>query len=172
MTRALASGEEARRLREFVRCAELMKGRIAGARVARPEDAEELAQFLSHETIGPRIYTMPDPINACTMRAFIDDHLLQRARGEGILFVSFNSAGQATAYFDVELWRRNGPFASSAAPSGPSARAVALAARAAWPPWNGASISLALIASAKRLLATMNDRSVFFHDWASSTWAK
>ncbi|HEX5006713.1 MAG TPA: GNAT family N-acetyltransferase, partial [Hyphomonadaceae bacterium] len=75
-----------------------------GARVARPDDAAALAEFLSHETIGPRIYTMPSPINAETMGAFIDDHLMQRARGEGILFVSFNTAGQATAYFDVELW--------------------------------------------------------------------
>jgi RimJ/RimL family protein N-acetyltransferase len=103
-TRTLASGEEALRLREFVRGAELMNGRIAGARVARPEDAEALAEFLSHESIGPRIYTMPSPIDASTMQAFIDDHLLQRARGEGVLFVSFSSAGQATAYFDVELW--------------------------------------------------------------------
>lgn len=63
-----------------------------------------LAELLSHESIGPRIYTMPDPINAETMRAFINDHLMQRARGEGILFASFNTAGQATAYFDVELW--------------------------------------------------------------------
>ena len=103
-TRTLASREEAQRLREFVRCAELMNGRIAGARVARPEDAGALAEFLSHESIGPRIYTMPSPIDAATMEAFIDDHLLQQARGEGILFVSFSSAGQATAYFDVELW--------------------------------------------------------------------
>jgi RimJ/RimL family protein N-acetyltransferase len=29
---------------------------------------------------------------------------MQRARGDGILFVSFNGAGEATAYFDVELW--------------------------------------------------------------------
>ncbi len=103
-TRALASACEALRLREFVRSADLMNGRIAGARVARREDSAALAEFLSHETIGPRIYTMPNPINAETMGAFINDHLMQRARGEGILFVSFNAAGQSTAYFDVELW--------------------------------------------------------------------
>ena len=103
-TRTLTSDEEAQRLREFVRRAELMNGRIAGARVARPDDAAALAEFLSHETIGPRIYTMPDSINAETIGAFIDDHLMQQARGDGILFASFNSAGQATAYFDVELW--------------------------------------------------------------------
>ncbi|MDP3739395.1 MAG: GNAT family N-acetyltransferase, partial [Hyphomonadaceae bacterium] len=91
-------------MRSLVRQAELMNGRIAGARVARSEDAAALARLLAHETIGPKIYTMPNPINAETMCAFIDDHLLQRARGDGILFVSFNAAGEATAYFDVELW--------------------------------------------------------------------
>ncbi|RYD96533.1 MAG: N-acetyltransferase [Sphingomonadales bacterium] len=81
-----------------------MNGRITGARVARSEDAEALAGLLAHETIGPRIYTMPSPINTSTMRPFIDDHLMQRARGDGILFVSFNGQGDCTAYFDVELW--------------------------------------------------------------------
>lgn len=96
--------EEASRLRNFVRQAELMNGRIAGARVTRREDGAALAGLLAHESIGPRIYTMPNPINAETMTGFIEDHLLQRARGDGILFASFNAEGEATAYFDVELW--------------------------------------------------------------------
>lgn len=103
-TRTYVSDEEAERLRNFVREAELMNGRIAGARIARHEDAEALAGLLAHETIGPRIYTMPNPINATTMRPFIADHLMQRARGDGILFISFNGQGDCTAYFDVELW--------------------------------------------------------------------
>lgn len=103
-TRVAVAADEAQRLREFVRRAEFMNGRIAGARVARREDAAALAGLLAHESIGPRIYTMPNPINAETMTAFIEDHLMQRARGEGILFASFNGAGEATAYFDVELW--------------------------------------------------------------------
>jgi RimJ/RimL family protein N-acetyltransferase len=103
-TRIAVPGDEQLRLRDFVRRAEWMNGRIAGARVARPDDAEALAGLLAHESIGPRIYTMPNPINTKTMTAFIEDHLAQRERGEGILFVSFNDAGEATAYFDVELW--------------------------------------------------------------------
>ncbi len=103
-TRTCVSDQEAERLRAFVRQAELMNGRIVGARVARSEDAAALAGLLAHESIGPKIYTMPSPINADTMGAFIADHLMQRARGDGILFVSFNGAGEATAYFDVELW--------------------------------------------------------------------
>jgi len=103
-TRMVVAEDEAERLRRFVRQAELMNGRIAGARVARREDGAALAGLLAHESIGPRIYTMPNPINAETMTGFIEDHLAQRARGEGILFVSFNGQGEATAYFDVELW--------------------------------------------------------------------
>jgi RimJ/RimL family protein N-acetyltransferase len=103
-TRVCVSSEEVTRLRAFVRQAELVNGRIAGARVARREDAAALAGLLAHETIGPKIYTMPNPITAETMNGFIGDHLMQRARGEGILFVSFNGAGEATAYFHVELW--------------------------------------------------------------------
>ena len=103
-TRIAVSEQEQERLRDFVRRAEWMNGRIAGARVARLEDAEALAGLLAHESIGPRIYTMPNPINTETMTTFIADHLAQRERGDGILFVSFNAAGEATAYFDVELW--------------------------------------------------------------------
>ena len=103
-TRQVVPVAEAERLRDFTRMAEFMNGRIAGARVARTADAAALAGLLCHESIGPRIYTMPSPINAETMTGFIADHLEQRARGEGILFVSFNAAGEATAYFDVELW--------------------------------------------------------------------
>jgi len=103
-TRTCVCADEEARLRDTVRGAEWMNGRIAGARVARPEDAEALAGLLAHESIGPKIYTMPNPINAGTMRGFIADHLMQRARGDGILFVSFNAAGDATAYFDVEVW--------------------------------------------------------------------
>jgi RimJ/RimL family protein N-acetyltransferase len=103
-TRIAIPGDEQLRLRDFVRRAEWMNGRIAGARVARPDDAAALAGLLAHESIGPRIYTMPNPINTDTMTTFINDHLAQRERGDGILFVSFNDAGEATAYFDVELW--------------------------------------------------------------------
>ena len=103
-TREAVPPSEAQRLRTFVQQAELMNGRIAGARVARREDGAALAGLLEHESIGPRIYTMPNPINAETLTTFIQDHLVQRARGEGILFVSFNGEGEATAYFDVELW--------------------------------------------------------------------
>jgi RimJ/RimL family protein N-acetyltransferase len=103
-SRVCVCAEEDQRLRDVVRSAEEMNGRIAGARVARETDAAALAELLAHASIGPKIYTMPDPINAETMTVFITDHLMQRARGEGVLFASFNARGEATAYFDVEVW--------------------------------------------------------------------
>ncbi len=62
--------EQPERSRDFVRPAEFMNGRIAGARVAQREDATAIAGLLSHDSIGPRFYTMPNPINAETMTAF------------------------------------------------------------------------------------------------------
>lgn len=103
-TRIRVPNAEADRLRAFVRQVEFMNGRIAGARLAQRQDAAALAGLLSHESIGPKIYTLPNPISELTMGWFIEDHLMQHARGEGVLFVSFNGAGEATAYFDVELW--------------------------------------------------------------------
>jgi len=103
-TRLAVELGEAARLRVFIRSAELVNGRIAGARLAQPADAAALAALLSHESIGTRIYTMPSPINAQTMQRFIGAHLEERARGEDILLASFNAMGEATAYSDVQVW--------------------------------------------------------------------
>ncbi len=103
-TRIPASVAEQERLRNVVRQAALMGGRIPDARVARPEDAAELADLLADPSIGPRLYTLPTQIDADTMQDFIVRHLEEREAGTGILFLSFNAAGKATAYFDLELW--------------------------------------------------------------------
>lgn len=103
-TRIAATREESERLRSVVRHAERIPGRFGDVRVVMPEDAAALAAFLSHESIGPRIYTLPPVIDEASMRPFIEAHLLERARGEGILFAVFAPGGEVLAYFDVELW--------------------------------------------------------------------
>ena len=103
-TRRCVRAHEAEHFRSYIRNCDFMHGRIVGARVARPEDAAALAGLLSDPSIGPRIYTMPPVIDEPSMSDLIGDHLMQRARGEGILFLAFDTAGEATAYFDVELW--------------------------------------------------------------------
>jgi RimJ/RimL family protein N-acetyltransferase len=103
-TRIAVSQAEIERLQSVIRQAERIPGRFGDVRVVVPEDAPALAAFLAHDSIGPRIYTMPPVIDAASMRPFIDDHLRQRARGEGVLFAVFSPAGDVLAYFDVELW--------------------------------------------------------------------
>lgn len=170
-TRTCVSNAEADRLRTFVRGAEFMNGRIAGARVARREDATALAGLLAHESIGPRIYTMPNPINSDTMRGFIDDHLMQRARGDGILFVSFNGAGEATAYFDVELWPQ-----WSIAKFGGAVKAErqgrGFGGAAASLPSSGVSTSSASLAYVRRRHAITTAQSVCYRASASFRWVK
>jgi hypothetical protein len=113
-TRLPAPVEEAERLRDFVRAAELMNGRIAGARVARTGDAAALAGLLAHESIGPRIYTMPNPINAETMTAFIADHLEQRERGKASCLRHSLPRGRRRP-ISMSSYGRNGRSRSSAA---------------------------------------------------------
>ncbi len=103
-TRQAVTPDEAERLRSVIRQAECIPGRFGDVRVTLPQDADALARLLSHESIGPRIYTMPPVIDASSMRTFIEDHLMERARGEGILFTVFAPDGEALAYFDVQLW--------------------------------------------------------------------
>jgi RimJ/RimL family protein N-acetyltransferase len=104
-TRTPVDAAEQARLRSVIRTSEIMGGRwTPDARIAQPGDAAALADLLGHESIGPRIYTLPNPINDETMRDFIACHLEERARGDGILFLAFNAADEATAYFDVQLW--------------------------------------------------------------------
>jgi len=82
--------------------------------VARTGDAAALAGLLAHESIGPRIYTMPNPINAETTTAFIADHRKTAGEGEGILFASFNAAGRRRP-ISMSSYGRNGRSRSSAA---------------------------------------------------------
>jgi RimJ/RimL family protein N-acetyltransferase len=104
LTRIAASADEIARLKAVVRTTERIPQRFGEVRVARHSDAPALARLLDHETIGPRIYTMPRRITADTMRSFIEAHLDEQARGEGVLFGVFDATGEALAYFDVELW--------------------------------------------------------------------
>lgn len=103
-TRTCASIEEQIRLKAVIRSADVMGGRISSARVAQPDDAEALADLLGDPSIGPRIYTLPNPIDRLSMTRFIEDHLEEKSAGVGVLFVSFDAAGAATAYFDVQVW--------------------------------------------------------------------
>lgn len=104
VTRIPVSAHEASRLRRYIQQTEDIVGWIPDVRVARLSDAAVLTRLFVDHDVGPWIYTMPQPITELTVRDFILQHLHEREEGEGILFIAFDAAGEAAAYFDVQLW--------------------------------------------------------------------
>jgi RimJ/RimL family protein N-acetyltransferase len=107
-TKTEISEPERERMREVIRSAVRVAGTYTRGRVVEMEDADALAALFNEPSIGGAIYTLPYPATRESAEAFIDDHLEQRSRGEGILFASFADDGAATGYFDAELWEQWG----------------------------------------------------------------
>lgn len=74
------------------------------ARIARASDTAALTELLSDPEISQVIYTLPTQINHDTVGAFIDQHLDERERGEGLLMLSGEEGSPATAYYDIQVW--------------------------------------------------------------------
>jgi RimJ/RimL family protein N-acetyltransferase len=74
------------------------------SRLAQPEDAEKLHQFLSDPAVHAPIYSLPRPLTAQTVKAFIVRHLGERARGEGLLFLRVSPEGDVVGYSDIQIW--------------------------------------------------------------------
>lgn len=64
----------------------------------------ELLEFLSDPSIHAPIYSLPKPLSFAAIEAFINDHLEQRARGDGLLFVRPDEAGRIMGYSDIQVW--------------------------------------------------------------------
>ncbi len=74
------------------------------AHVAKESDIVALTTLLSDPEISQPIYTLPAQINHDTVAAFIGQHLDERERGEGLLMISTDENGLATAYYDIQVW--------------------------------------------------------------------
>ncbi len=101
VTRIAASKEKEARIRKAVSKAENLAGI---AHVACEKDAGALTALLANPQISEPIYTLPKPISYATVAAFIDHHLDERERGEGLLMVSIDERGIATTYHDIQIW--------------------------------------------------------------------
>lgn len=73
------------------------------SRLATLDDAPALLSFLSDPAVRAPIYTLPRPLSEASVRAFIEDHLVQREAGEGLLFVRAE-AGVILGYSDIQVW--------------------------------------------------------------------
>lgn len=104
LTRRPAGEARAAEIRAAVRTAEAMPSSGASSRLARPEDAAALHAFFSDPAVHAPIYSLPRPLTEATVRAFIEEHLVLRERGEGLLFISLDEAGAIAGYSDVQIW--------------------------------------------------------------------
>lgn len=101
LTQSAADEAKQARIRAAVRATEAIP---ALARIALPEDVGALTEFLADPAVSAPIYTLPKPINRGTVAAFVDRHLAERDRGEGLLLVSVDENGAVNAYHDIQVW--------------------------------------------------------------------
>jgi RimJ/RimL family protein N-acetyltransferase len=100
----LAAGpEEAERIRAAVRdpdLAALGEGRA----VAVEADAGALAAFLADPDVSDPIYDLPRPITVDNVRAWIQASGSERGRGEGLLTIARDAAGEVISYSKFTVW--------------------------------------------------------------------
>ena len=92
------------RVAEEIRAAVRMATDLGESRLARPEDAPGLLALFSEPKVNAPIYSLPRPLTEASVRAFIEDHVAQRERGEGLLFVRDPGDGTIMGYSDIQVW--------------------------------------------------------------------
>ena len=100
ITRNPATPEHAEKIRAAVRTAEW----LGESRLARPEDAAGLYALFSEPKVNAPIYSLPRPLTEANVKTFIEDHIAQRERGEGLLFVRDPGDGTVMGYSDIQVW--------------------------------------------------------------------
>lgn len=100
ITRHPAPPEQVEGIRTAVRGAEMLRD----SRLARPEDADGLHALFAEPKVNAPIYSLPRPLNVENVRKFIEDHIAQRERGEGLLFVRDAGDGRIMGYSDIQIW--------------------------------------------------------------------
>jgi RimJ/RimL family protein N-acetyltransferase len=104
ITRHQVSDAKADAIRASVRLARQLPSGDVPSRLATSKDAAELLDFLSDPSVHAPIYSLPKPLSHAALEAFIDDHLEQRARGDGLLFIRPDEAGKIMGYSDLQIW--------------------------------------------------------------------
>jgi len=91
-------------IRQAIRSADAIVTEAQKSRLATVDDAEIFHTFLSDPDISAPIYTLPRPLTVDAIRAFIADHIEQRERGEGLLFLNLDETGAIGGYIDIVIW--------------------------------------------------------------------
>lgn len=101
LTRNTVDKTKDQAIREAVSNAQTLSGL---ARLATQDDVEIFTELLSDPKISRAIYTLPPQINHDSVAAFIDQHLEERERGEGLLMIGVGEDERVNAYHDIQFW--------------------------------------------------------------------
>ena len=104
ITKTPVSKKQEDAIRSAIRGAMTIGAPGSVSRLARLEDAEELAAFLSQPSVRAPIYSLPTLINPDTITDFIQAGLDARSRGDGALFVRTDETDRIVGYSEVQLW--------------------------------------------------------------------
>ncbi len=99
----VAEPGEAEAIRAAVRAPDLA-ALGAGRRVARLEDAQALTDLLEDPAVSDPIYDLPRPFTVANVRGWIEHALEEQARGEGLLVLNWDEAGELTGYSKFSVW--------------------------------------------------------------------
>lgn len=99
-----ASPEEAQAIRQAIRRAGPVATPYGAYRPASRADAAALLALLADERVGAPLYTIPKNVTRGWVDGWIAAHEDERRRGEGLLLISHNAAGEAAAFIDLQVW--------------------------------------------------------------------
>lgn len=99
-----ASPEEAEAIRQAVRRAAHVATPYGAYRPASHADAAALYGLLADERVGGPLYTIPQSVTRGWVDGWIASHEDERRRGEGLLLIAHDAAGEATAFIDLQVW--------------------------------------------------------------------
>ncbi|WP_337658487.1 GNAT family N-acetyltransferase [Sphingorhabdus sp. Alg231-15] len=103
-TRNRISAEKEERIRAAVRGAQSLPTENVMSRIAVADDASLFHAFLNDPQISAPIYTLPRPLTIEAVEQFIAKHVAEQDKGEGMLFLNFNSDGEIGGYQDICIW--------------------------------------------------------------------
>ncbi len=102
LTRIEAAPKKSESIRAAVRSVSFPPA--ARRRLAAPGDSAAFHELIADPRVSDPIYTLPKPPTLSSASAFIDRHIAEQTRGEGLLIFEFDEAGRMSAYHDIQFW--------------------------------------------------------------------
>jgi RimJ/RimL family protein N-acetyltransferase len=98
-----ATAEEEAAIRAAIREARGLEA-IGGRVVADLSHVATVTRLLADPRVSAPIYSLPQPATEESVAAWIADFLAARERGEGLLMITLDEAGEAAGYTDAVVW--------------------------------------------------------------------